>query len=136
MPQAIAVSAVRAVARRGAARTSECRNAVSATVTYDVITRTLSNARRKDLVLALSKRDTPIAAKDVRLLNAGLAEAYRDKTLRTIERDLHELVASGLVIDGDGSFRANKELIEAFLPRKADPSLANAKVAPELLTTS
>ncbi|MBW4437597.1 MAG: Fic family protein [Pleurocapsa minor GSE-CHR-MK-17-07R] len=70
--------------------------------------------RRRRLVLAMG--DKAYALADIRYLTPQLAEAYADKSLKTLQRDVSELSAMGLlVVDKDG-ISANKALMQAFRP--------------------
>ena len=77
--------------------------------------------RRRDLVLALSSMGI-IKRAAMSQLNAPLASAYAVKGEKTISRDLGRLVSLGLVVRvRRHHVRTNSQLLEAFLPRKADP---------------
>ena len=77
--------------------------------------------RRRDLVLALSNMGI-VKRAAISQLNAPLAAAYAVKGEKTISRDLGRLVSLGLIVRvGRHHVRANSQLMEAFLARKADP---------------
>jgi Fic family protein len=77
--------------------------------------------RRRDLVLALSSMGI-VKRADIDQLNAPLAAAYAVKGEKTISRDVNRLISLGLVVRvGRHHVMANSQVMEAFLPRKADP---------------
>ena len=74
--------------------------------------------RRRMFVLGLSRQTSPVQKKDLIAINADIVEAYRNKTIMTLERDLKELEALDLIERKDDSYIAKKEKIRAFLPLK------------------
>jgi Fic family protein len=80
---------------------------------------TEANKRRRDLVLDLSTLDESIGPAHVQLLNARTARAYANRSAKTLMRDLEHLQKMGLLlVEPTGRVRANKALIEAFLPMR------------------
>lgn len=74
--------------------------------------------RRRDLLLALSWRPEPVKRSNIRTLAPQLEAAYREKTQKTITRDLNYLLAAGLVVERDGGYMADTDIILGFLPEK------------------
>lgn len=80
--------------------------------------------RRQALVLDLSfselamKNEQGLVAKgDIQSLSPRTARFYAQKTPRTLDRDLKELVRLGLIVRAKGGrYRARRELVLAFLP--------------------
>lgn len=71
--------------------------------------------RRRDLVIELSGHDWVDVPK-IKGLNTDLAVAYGAAGERTLGRDLNSVAAMGLISRRHGKVRANRELIQAFLP--------------------
>ena len=86
---------------------------------YEIFGETKTNAdrRRRDLVIALSRSDEPVARSELRRLTPEIAEAYSGKTSKTLTRDLNDVRVKELITIQRGIVRANKEIILAFLPR-------------------
>lgn len=72
--------------------------------------------RRRALLLELSSLPQPAAASELLTLSPSLAAAYAAKTLKTLTRDLDELIRMGLARKQDDKFAACREVILAFLP--------------------
>lgn len=72
--------------------------------------------RQRHLVLDLSSQSDPVPLAKIRSMSPESAEAYADKTLHTILRDLEKLIAMGLIERKPDGFRAKRENILAFLP--------------------
>jgi len=84
-----------------------------------------ANRRRRQLVLDLSTRDTPVLRDEITLLSPAVTLAYSHKGERTLSRDLNALLEMELIITrplqgkkngANMGYEANKSLIEAFLP--------------------
>jgi Fic family protein len=77
--------------------------------------------RRKHLILDLSKSAEAVAFPKLRDLSPRVAIDYKDRSNRTLIRDVQELIRMNLLdFDRETSkFRAKKETILAFLPTKA-----------------
>ena len=78
--------------------------------------------RRKKLVLEISKLDEPVDIDEIPHLSADLRKMYRDKTLKTVTRDVNALGVLGLLIQRQGRVSPNLSLVRAFI--MADPSPA------------
>jgi Fic family protein len=76
--------------------------------------------RRKHLALALSEQQEPVKLEELTRLSPDQVEAYFGKTLRTVIRDVGELERMNLVIREGRKVRANKRIILAFLPPRAE----------------
>ena len=72
--------------------------------------------RRRQLILDLSKRSEPVPATEIRHVSPEMAEAYVDKTMKTIRRDLRHLGKMGLLTGDFAGFRPKYEILRAFLP--------------------
>ncbi len=80
-------------------------------------------ARQRRLVLDLSnvkENNGWVDVASISLLTPRLAEAYARKTRKTLTRDLNFLEEEQLIQRINGRVRANKDIILAFLPRKAN----------------
>jgi Fic family protein len=83
---------------------------------------TTAGVRRRRLVLDLSRSAEPVPGPRLRELSPRLAEAYAHRGERTMARDLSFLLASHLIVRAKGGYRANRELIHAFMtPRAPHP---------------
>tara|TARA_R110001592_G_scaffold286949_1_gene555594 strand:- start:73 stop:1275 length:1203 start_codon:yes stop_codon:yes gene_type:complete len=92
-----------------------------------------ASKRRRDLVLELSKQKGFVPRREIRNLSAKVATHYAGKTARTVDRDLTEVVAMGLVERTDQGVRALKETVLQFLPRgRRGEKSAQLKKASEL----
>ncbi len=84
---------------------------------------TATQQRRRRLVLELSKvsaNDGWVEREDIPVITTRLAREYAVKTSKTLTRDLNTVINMGLVeIDGR-NVRANKRMILAFLPGRAE----------------
>jgi Fic family protein len=74
--------------------------------------------RQRQLILDLSASDAPATIAEIAGLTPTLAALYRQKTDKTITRDVNKLIALGLVERKGGKLRAKKELVAAFLPAR------------------
>ena len=75
--------------------------------------------RRRELVLALSTQTNPVPRSQLPTLTPILSQEYGNKTLKTLIRDINDLLKEELIRpDGDG-YRAAQETILAFLPLSA-----------------
>jgi Fic family protein len=77
-----------------------------------------ADKRRRDLVLALSNYEDPVATCKLAEVSTEAAIAYNGKRM-TLTRDMKELLEMNLVVRSDKGWTANKKLIEAFLPARA-----------------
>lgn len=79
--------------------------------------------RRRNLVLDLSSHDSPVPLSKLNEISPRIAVAYAQLDPKTLSRDLSLVVDMQLVIKETVGYRARKELILAFLPPKANPTL-------------
>lgn len=88
--------------------------------------RTETQHRRRDLVLALSRRpDGPVRRADIPKIDPDLAVAYATTTARALSRDLNALLNAGLIGRALGArYWARKELMESFKPWHYEVSTA------------
>ena len=77
----------------------------------------VSDRRQCRLVLALSARGEIVPRNELRHLTPQTAEDYANKTLKTLTRDVNDLVEMGLISSTKAGVRASNEQILAFLPR-------------------
>jgi hypothetical protein len=80
---------------------------------------TTTSSRRKHLVLDMPVE--PVSRNETRRISPRMAEAYANKTGKTISRDLNALRRMGLIRDlGSRRYQANRVIIRAFLPPQAE----------------
>jgi Fic family protein len=77
-----------------------------------------TDLRRRRLILDLSSKKDPVSTSEIRYISPRIAEAYANKTDKTVQRDLNELKAMGLIVKTPRGFRAKSEIIRAFLPQR------------------
>lgn len=77
-----------------------------------------SRDRQRRLVLDLSDARKTLARSQIRELTPRLAAAYASKTDKTLSRDLNALLSMKLITQDRDGYKANREMILAFLPRK------------------
>ncbi len=80
----------------------------------------IANARRRTLVLELSKSETPVRRRAIRNLSQELFEQYYGKTDKTITRDLNVLAGMDLITRTPTGVQARKDLLRAFVPVSVD----------------
>jgi Fic family protein len=80
--------------------------------------------RRKHLILDLSKTQKPVPYVKLREISPRVAIEYKDRSHRTLFRDVRELIRMDLLTQDNGDWRANKEAILAFLPTTASSKRA------------
>jgi DNA-binding HxlR family transcriptional regulator len=80
------------------------------------------NRRRRTLVLHLASKPDSVPLGEITDIGPEVARWYATKTTKTLQRDLKALVDLGLItrVGGD-RFRANREIILAFLPAQREP---------------
>lgn len=83
-------------------------------------TNSASEIRRRNLVLDISKQSEPIRVSQLRQLSPRTVQAYQNKTMMTLKRDIQALQAAGLIVRSKSGIRPNKSIIEAFVPDRAD----------------
>ena len=83
---------------------------------------TRTQQRQKRLVLDLTDHrfENPVRKGEIPDISAALARAYRDKTERTIQRDLNALVNMGLLKHDDKGYKPNTDLLMAFFARSRE----------------
>jgi Fic family protein len=79
---------------------------------------TLTERRRRDLVLALSHQDF-VSRANLTTLTPRLTDAYAGKGRKTVTRDLNDLADRDLIERTPKGVRARREVILSFLPRAA-----------------
>ncbi len=77
-----------------------------------------ADKRRRDLVLALSNYEQPVATSKLPEVSTEAAVAYKGKKM-TLVRDIKALLDMSLIVRSGKGWTANKNLIEAFLPARA-----------------
>ncbi|MBN1607805.1 MAG: Fic family protein [Polyangiaceae bacterium] len=84
---------------------------------------TKAEKRQRDLILALSARPEPLTAGELSILTSNLAREYASSSeagaARKLQRDLVALSERRLVVREGSKWRANLELMEAFLAARA-----------------
>jgi len=75
--------------------------------------------RRRELILELSKHDW-ISTSEIEMLTPRLAKAYAQAGDRMLQRDLNAVQEMELIERKWGKVRANKRVIQAFLPARID----------------
>jgi hypothetical protein len=78
-----------------------------------------STKRQRDVVLALGNTGGWLEVSRLAHLTPHLAAAYARKTERTLQRDLNDILDTGLIERTHGKVRAKREMILAFLPARA-----------------
>lgn len=78
-------------------------------ITYD---------RRRRLLLDLTKEDNPVPLDKIRELSPRMAEFYAGKTLRTVRRDINELLLMNLIKHEGHGYSAKKERMLSFFPQR------------------
>jgi Fic family protein len=90
--------------------------------------------RLRHLVLDLSARTQPVSPAELVEVSPRTAKAYANKTQKTVLRDVNTLVTMGLLRRTESGLVANKELILAYLPPRADVSNTGGTVPPKMGT--
>ena len=80
-----------------------------------------ANSRRRNLVLDLSEVDGPVPSRNIRTLTPRLAEAYLNRTSKTITRDINVLKSMGLVRQTREGIEPTVDMMLAF-PPVTDPT--------------
>lgn len=76
--------------------------------------------RRRELVLDLTDHGGWVEVANIPLLTPKLAREYATAGERMVQRDLNALASMHLISRRHGQVRANRHLIEAFLPRRVE----------------
>ena len=79
-----------------------------------------ADIRKRNLALELSRHAAPTPRNELRMLSAAVAAEYARVTERTLNRDVAELEATGLIARTRHGIRARKEIILGFLPPASD----------------
>ncbi len=69
----------------------------------------------------LAGEPAPVPKARLRAVSDRLLEAYDGKTLKTVTRDVNELVAMGLLVRSGGGYRANLRALDSFVPPRRPP---------------
>lgn len=81
-----------------------------------------SDVRQRQLVLELGRVwPKALTPAEIEELSPRLARAYRDRTRKTLTRDLNAGIARELLVKEGSRFRARKEVVVAFLPERTSP---------------
>lgn len=72
--------------------------------------------RRRRLVLDLSQQPQPVPKSELTRISARVAESYAKVSDITLSRDLNDLIQQKLIVQETTGWRAQRELILAFLP--------------------
>lgn len=81
---------------------------------------TPARRRQRDIVLDLPSNGEPVPTSRLPFLSPRVAMAYAGKGQKTISRDINELRQMNLVRKVRGGIAANREIIQAFLPVRAE----------------
>lgn len=79
---------------------------------------TQKSIRQRKLILDLSRHSEPIPTADIAHISPRIAEAYAEKTDRTVTRDLRELTNMGLIRREPEGWVARREQVLSMLPAK------------------
>ena len=80
-----------------------------------------SDLRKRDLLLDLSWLGEPVRKARIRTVSPRIEEAYRDKTDKTVTRDVNWLIQQELLIQSKDGYLANTDIIFGFKPRSSRP---------------
>ena len=75
-----------------------------------------ADTRRRHLALDLSEFDSPVPRRNIRTMTPRLAEAYINRTNKTVTRDINVLKQMGLISQTRDGITANKHIVLSFLP--------------------
>lgn len=78
----------------------------------------VTKTRQRKLVLDLTDKVEPVPLAEIRYVSARIAEAYANKTDRTVRRDIGDLTKMELVVKTDEGYVVNTGSMRAFLPMK------------------
>lgn len=78
-----------------------------------------SEIRRRNLVLDLANQSQPVPFNDIENISPRVAVAYADKSSKTLRQDLQKLMDARLIVRDPNGYRANHDLVLAFLPVSA-----------------
>ena len=91
-------------------------------------TKSAALIRRRNLVLDISKTPARIWISQLREISPRTMEAYRNKTVMTVKRDIRAIQDAGLIVRSKAGILPNKSIIEAFLPDRLDFGKIKASV--------
>lgn len=91
----------------------------------------VSEIRRRHLVLDLSKMKEPIPLVKLPEISPRMTVAYARRTRKTLARDVNALLEMDLISQEKNGYRAQKERILAFLPSRAVDNPTSSKEAPD-----
>jgi Fic family protein len=77
----------------------------------------LADIRRMELVIDLSKMDKPVSMNAIPEISIRIAKYYSSKTMKTLSRDLADMIKLGLIVKTDGGYMALKDTVRAFMPK-------------------
>ncbi len=77
-----------------------------------------ADQRRRQIVLDLSRITKPVLKSEIMTLTPELMGHFAGKTLKTLSRDLNELLAMDLIRQAPGGYVARRERILAFVPER------------------
>jgi Fic family protein len=81
-----------------------------------------SDRRRLQLILDLSQHPEPVRRTELPRISPEVAALYVRKGPKTLTRDINYLLEKGLLVADGDAYRAQKEIILAFLPVRRKPS--------------
>ena len=87
--------------------------------------------RRRELILEMSGADRKqhLTVDQISTLSPQLARLYVERTHKGLRRDLNHLKSLELVVaDASGRYRANVDIIAAFLPARKSPEMPTPTV--------
>ena len=87
---------------------------------FATLPNTPASARQRSLVLAMPK-DVPVPRGDLEGLTPKIARLYATAGPRTLSRDLNRLEGLGLIRKVRLGYRAQAQIVQAFLPPRAAP---------------
>jgi Fic family protein len=78
-----------------------------------------SDRRRLELLQDISSEPKPVKLSELAMITPRVARHYASVTHKTLRRDVGKLMRMELLILSKGRVRANKELLQAFMPARA-----------------
>ena len=82
-----------------------------------------TNRRRRHLILDLSEIKEPAPMSELSAISGRVAKDYTNVSVRTLARDVKDMISGGYLKRVKGGIVANIALIEAFLPKRRLPNL-------------
>jgi len=77
--------------------------------------------RRRNMILELSRQKAPVPEDKLLSMGPGMLTEYRNKTQKTITRDINELLKLDIIEKVKDGYQAKKSKKMAFMPVKANP---------------